>query len=72
MLDRARVHAPETGEAVEQCRRARTASAEYGDALSLVYLETRAAQYPDTSRASRDAGGVALPQGMGAKGERHD
>ena len=64
--------ASEPGETVEQRGRARSASAENGDALSVVHLEAGAAQHPDACRASRDTGGVALPQGVGAKGERHD
>ena len=72
VLDGTRVQAPEAGEAVEQRGRPRTTSAENGEALSLVHVERRAAQHPDARRASRDADSVALPQGLGAKGERHD
>lgn len=72
VLDRARVHATKTGEALEERRSAGSASPEDGDALTLVHLETGGAKHPDSRRASLDAGGVALPEGMGAKGERHD
>ena len=72
VLDRARIDAPEAGKALEQSGGAGTPSAEDGDALSLVHLEIGGAQHPDSRRASCDAGGVALPQAMGAKGERHD
>jgi hypothetical protein len=72
VLDRARVDTAEASKTLEQRGRAGTASAEYGDAFSLVHLEAGGAKHPDARRASGDAGGVALPQGMGAKDERHD
>jgi len=72
VLDRAGIDATEAGEALEQRGGTCTPSAKDGDALTLVHLETRSAQHPDSRRASCDAGGVALPQGMGAEGERHD
>jgi len=72
VLDRTGVDAAQPREAVEQRRRAGATRAEDGDALTLVHLEAGSAQHPDPRRASGDAGGVALPQGMGAKGEWHD
>jgi hypothetical protein len=72
VLDRARVDTAEASETLEQRGRAGTTSAENGDAFSLVHLETGGAKHPDARRASGDAGGVTLPQRMGAKGERHD
>jgi len=72
VLDRARVDAAEPCEALEERGRPGTTSAEYGDALSFVHLEGGGAEHPDARRTSGDAGGVALPQGMGAKGEWHD
>jgi len=61
MLDRARVDATKTGEALEECGGAGSASTEDGDALTLVHFETGGTQHPDSRRASLDAGGVALP-----------
>jgi hypothetical protein len=72
VLDRARVDTAEASETLEQSGRAGTTSTEYGEAFSLVHLEAGGAKYPDARRASGDAGSVALPQGMGAKGERHE
>ena len=66
VLDRARIDAPEAGEAMEQCRSARTAGAENRDALAFVHVETGGAQHPDPGRAAGDAGCVALPEGVGA------
>ena len=68
VLDRARVDAAKASETVEQRGGARTASAEYGDALSLVHLEAGGAKHPDARRASGDAGGVALPRWNGREG----
>jgi len=62
VLDRSRIRASETGEAVEQRGGACAARAENGDTFSLVHLEGRPAQHPDARRTSRDAGGVALPE----------
>jgi hypothetical protein len=72
VLDRARVDATKTGETLEERRGAASTSTEDDDTLTLVDLETGGAQHPDPRRASLDTGGVALPEGMGAKGERHD
>jgi hypothetical protein len=72
VLDRPRVDTAKAGETVEQRGRARATSTEYGDAFSLVHLEAGGAKHPDARGASGNAGGVALPQGMGAEGERHD
>ena len=44
--------------------------AENGSTLPRLPRSRRAT--PDSCRASHDAGGVALPQGMGAKDEGHD
>ena len=72
MLDASRVGAPQAGETVEQRGGAGTPRAEYRDALALLHLEARTLEHPDACGTSGDAGGVALPEGMGAKGERHD
>jgi len=61
VLDRARIDATKTGEALEESGGASSASTEDGDALTLVHLETGGTQHPDSRRASLDAGGVALP-----------
>jgi len=72
MLDCAGVDAAEAGETVEQRGRSRSPSAEDGDAFSLAYLEAGGAQHPHARGAPRHASGVALPEGVGAEGERHD
>jgi hypothetical protein len=72
MLDRARVDATQPRETLQQRRRSGARRAEDGDALTFVHLEAGGAQHPDPRRASGDAGGVARPQGVGAKDEWHD
>ena len=65
------IGATKPGEAVEQRRGAGTARTEYGDTLTLLHFEAGASEHPDARRASRDAGGVALPEGTGAKDDWH-
>jgi hypothetical protein len=70
-LDGASVDATKSGETMEKGRRSRTAGSEYRDAFPLFDVEGRTAEYPDPRRASRDAGGVALPEGASTERERH-
>lgn len=70
-LDRAGVGAAEAGEAVQQRGGAGAACTEHGDAFASLDVEAGAAQDPCAGRASGDAGGVAFPEGSGAKNVRH-
>jgi hypothetical protein len=68
-LDAARVGPPKTGEAVKQRRRARAPRAEDRHALAALHVEVGATEHPDASGATRDAGGVALPEGAGTQSQ---
>lgn len=70
-LDRSGVGAAEAGEAMQQRRGSGAARTEHHDAFASLDIEAGAAQDPRAGRASGDAGGVALPEGAGAKDVRH-
>jgi hypothetical protein len=70
-LDGPSIGAAKAGQTMEERGCARAAGAEHRDAFSLFDIEARTAQHPDPRRASRDAGGVALPEGACTERERH-